>query len=315
MLKLQKNILQIIIEHPEAAQDCIEAISSVLPDKAKAAIKDNVGKSCKFIGSQLAKILPASQESEKLSRKGVEHKQIQEKGYASAKLAHNEDYGNQLEAFMPMAEVVYEMSASLELVWEKGNKESCYISSFTEDDTEYDCQIFLGDNSRAILEVDVYNDDELDDSFSIGRDLYPIHPVLNKKLSDLFFIVEDAVLNNKYAEASQEDTSLDSLPASHKKILIFLEQVANLTEKKSISWQLNGDEIRKYRALLKKTDGTVVVVELISPENGSIECRAAKIIDKKLTKMFCIAETGNCYCMQIYDEIKRLHNLVEKGFA
>ena len=105
------------------------------------------------------------------------------------------------------------------------------------------------------------------------------------------------------------------MPASHKKILIFLEQVANLTEKKSISWQLKGDEIRKYRALLKKTDGTVVVVELISPENGSIECRAVKIIDKKLTKMFCIAETGNCYCMQIYDEIKRLHHLVEKGFA
>ena len=315
MLKLQKNIFQILIEHPEAAQDCIEAISSVLPDKTKSAIKDNVGKSCKFIGSQLAKILPASQESEKLSQRGVEHKQIQEKGYASAKLPHKEDYGNQLEAFMPMAEVVYEMSASLELVWEKGNKESCYVSSFTEDDTEYDCQIFLGDNSRAILEVDVYNDDELDDSFSIGRELYPIHPVLNKKLSDLFFLVEDAVLNNKYAEASQEETSLDSLSAPHRRILIFLEQVANLTEKKSLSWQLKGDEIRKYRALLKKTDGTVVVVELISPGNGSIECRAAKIIDKKLTKIFHIAETEDCYCMQIYDEIKRLHHLVEKGFA
>ena len=64
--------------------------------------------------------------------------------------------------------------------------------------------------------------------------------------------------------------------------------------------------------MLKKTDGTVIVVELISPGNGSIECRAAKIIDKKLTKIFHIAETGDCCCVEIYDEIKRLHNLVEK---
>lgn len=233
-MSIPKNaLLQIFVENPEVACDCIEAISSALSDKTKTAIKDKAGRTCKFIGSQLAKILPASQGSEKLSRREVEHKQIQGKGYASSKLPHKEDYGNQLEAFMPMTEIVYEMSSSLELVWEKGNKESCYVSSFAEDDTEYDCQIFLGDNSRAILEVDVYNDDELEYSFSIGRDLYPIHPVLNKKLSDLFFIVEDAVLNNKYAEASQEDTSLDSLPASHKKILIFLEQVTNLTEKKS----------------------------------------------------------------------------------
>lgn len=318
MSQSKYSLKQAVIENPEAAcelaYNCIEAISLVLPDETKQIIKEKVGRSRRLIGAKLSSIFSLSQESNKSHEENI-YRQIQDKGFSGPENYREENYGNQLEAFMPMAEVVYEMSASLELVWEKGNKESCYVSSFTEDDTEYDCQIFLGDNSRAILEVDVYNDDELDDSFSIGRDLYPIHPVLNKKLSDLFFIVEDAVLNNKYVEASQEDTSLDSLPASHKKILIFLEQVANLTKKKSISWQLKGDEIRKYRALLKKTDGTVVVVELISPENGLIECRAAKIIDKKLTKMFCIAETGNCYCMQIYDEIKRLHHLVEKGFA
>jgi len=318
MANSKYSLKKAVAENPEAAcelaYNCVEAIASVLPDKTKQVIKEKVGRSCEFIGSKFGEFFSQSQESNKLHGEN-NYQQTQDKGFSGPESYREEDYGNQLEAFMPMAEVVYEMSASLELVWEKGNKESCYVSSFTEDDTEYDCQIFLGGNSRAILEVDVYNDDELEDSFSIGRDLYPIHPVLNKKLSDLFFLVEDAVLNNKYAETSQKEASLDSLPASHKKILIFLGQIANLTEKKSLSWQLKGDEIKKYRALLKKADGTVVVVELISPENGSIECRAAKIIDKKLTKMFCIAETGNCYCIQIYDEIKRLHNLVEKGFV
>jgi len=318
MSRSKYNLKQAVVENPETAcelaYNCVEAISSVLSDETKQVIKEKVGRSCEFIGSKFGEFFSQSQESNKLHGEN-KYRQIQDKGFSGPENYREEDYGNQLEAFMPMTEVVYEISASLELVWEKGNKESCYISSFTEDDTEYDCQIFLGGNSRAILEVDVYNDDELEYSFSIGRDLYPIHPVLNKKLSDLFFLVEDAVLNNKYAEASQEETSLDSLSASHKKILIFLEQVANFTEKKSVSWQVKDDEIRKYRAMLKKTDGTVVVVELISPGNGSIECRAAKIIDKKLTKIFHIPEIGDYYCAQIYDEIKRLHHLVEKGFA
>ena len=312
------SLKQAVMENPEAAcelaYNCVEAISSALSDKTKQAIKEKVGRSCEFIGSKFGEFFSQSQESSKLHVEN-KYRQIQVKGFSEPEYYREEDYGNQLEAFMPMTEIVYEMSASLELVWEKGNRESCYVSSFTEDDTEYDCQIFLGDNSQAILEVDVYNDDELGDSFSIGRDVHPIHPVLNKKLSDLFFLVEDVVLNNKYAEASQKETSLDSVSASHKKILIFLEQVANFTENKSVSWQVKDDEIRKYRAMLKKTDGTVVVVELISPGNGSIECRAAKIIDKKLTKIFHILETGDYYCAQIYNAIKRLHHLVEKGFV
>ncbi|WP_156955625.1 hypothetical protein [Solidesulfovibrio alcoholivorans] len=315
MSKSKYSIKQAVIENPEAACElafnCIEALSSVLSDENKQVIKESVGQSCRFIGTKLGNIFSLSQKSNKLHEKKG-YRQEEGKVFSGSENHLKEDYGNQLEAFMPMIEIIYEMSAASELVWEKGKKESCYVSSFTEDDTEYDCQVFLENNSRAVLDIDVYNDDELESSFCIGRNLHPIHPALNKKLSDLFFFAEDAVLRNRCAETNQQETSPDSLSALHANILKFLEQLVNLTEKKSVFWKVKDEGVRKYRALLKKADGSVIVVELITPGVGSIGCRAAKIVDKKLTKLFNVTGETDCACTQIYDIIERLYRFVDK---
>lgn len=271
----------VLVECPELVEGCIDLVCSAIPEDTKVAITQNISNSYAALQSKW-------------------------KSFGG-------NYEEQLKSFLPFVDHVYEMTIQNDLFWKEEDGGGYCGHLIVDEEKRHEYRIFLKNDGRARLDTLLFTNDIQDESFCVGQEGVSIHPLLDKKLSDLFLLVEDIVSREKYSEPDQEEDVVNQTTTEDRRISSFVSQLMVLTEKKSIAWRAKEGSIKRFRVLIKKRNDIQILVELMRGDDGSVEVRAAQVIDKSLKKMFHFAADDCFENSEMEDNVKRLYALVESG--
>lgn len=305
------SLTKVLVECPELVEECFKFISSVVPEDTKVSITSKLANTYTALQPKWKDFFCFSPEEIDSMRSKMKAYQMKA---GSNPLAESSgvDYGDQLEATLPFVDYIYDLTVQNKLFW---NEETCshYHSSLSADEECHEYRLSLKDNGSALLDGIVFKNGSEDDSFSIGQDGFPVHPLLDKKLSDLFLFVEGIVPREGCPEPDQEEDVENQTTIEDRRISSFVLQLIALTEKKSIAWKTKEGSSKRFRVLIKKRNDIQILVELMRGDDGSVEVRAAQVIDRKLRKVFHIAADDYFENSELEDNVKRLYALVECG--
>jgi len=275
------SLTKVLVECPELVEGGIDLVCSAVPEDTKVAIAKNLTKSYTALQSKW-------------------------KGFFG-------DYDEQLKSFLPFVGYVHDMTAGNELFWREESGEFYYGSVEIDEEERHEYKLSINKNGCACLDVVIFINEIQDKSFSIGQEGSSIIPSLEKKLNALFLLVEDVVSREGCPEPGQEGEVEDQTTIEDRRISSFVSQLIALTEKKYIAWKTKEGLSKRYRCLIKKRNDIQILVELICGDDGSVEVRAAQVIDKSLKKMFRIVPDDYFENRELGDNVKRLYALVESG--
>lgn len=275
------SLTKVLVECPELVEGCIDLVCSAIPDDTKVAITQNISSSYAALQSKW-------------------------KSFCG-------NYEEQLKSFLPFVDHVYDMTTENDIFWFEESGEFYYGSVETDEEERHEYKLSINKNGSACLDVIIFINELQDKYFCIGQEESSIHPLLDKKLSDLFLLVKETVSSEKYSEQDQEEDVVNQTTIEDRRIFSFVSQLIVLTEKKSIAWKTKEGSSNRFRVLIKKRNDIQILVELMRGDDGSVEVRAAQVIDKSLKKMFHIAADDCFENSEMEDNVKHLYALVESG--
>ena len=281
MSSSKPSLTGVLLECPELVEGCIDFVSSAIPEDTKAAITKNIAKSYTALQSKW-------------------------KGFFG-------DYEEQLKSFLPFVEGVHDMTTENELFWREESGEFYYGSVEIDGKERHEYKLSANKNGCACLDVVIFINEIQEKYFCIGQEGLSIVPILENKLNDLFLLVEGIVSKEMCSEPSREEGAEDQATIEDKRKACFVSQLIALTEKKSIAWKTKEGSSKRFRVLIKKRDGIQILVELMSGDDGSVEARAAQVIDRNLKKLFHISADDYFENSELEDNVKRLYALIESG--
>lgn len=273
------SLTKVLVECPELVEGCIDLVCSAIPEDTKVAITQNISSSYTALQSKW-------------------------KDFCG-------NYEEQLKSFLPFVGYVHDMTTGNDIFWFEESGEVYYGSVEIDEEERHEYKLSINENGSTCLDVIIFINELQDKYFCIGQEGSSIHPLLDKKLSDLFLLVEDMVSREKYSEPEQEEDVESQATIEDRRISSFVLQLIVLTEKKSIVWKAKEESIKRFRVLIKKRNDIQILVELMRGDDGSVEVRAAQVIDKSLKKMFHIAADEYFENSELEDNVKRLYTLVE----
>jgi hypothetical protein len=275
------SLTKVLVECPELVEGCIDLVCSAIPEDTKVAITKNISSSYAALQSKW-------------------------KSFCG-------NYEEQLKSFLPFVDHVYEMTIQNDLFWEEEDGGGYCGHLIVDEEKRHEYRISLKNDGCARLDTLLFTNEIQDESFCIGQEGSSIHPLLDKKLSDLFLLVEDIVSKERYSEPGQEEDVENQTTVEDKRIYSFVSQLTVLTEKRSIAWKAKEGSSKRFRVLIKKRNDIQILVELMRGDDDSVEVRAAQVIDRNLRKMFHIAADDCFENSEMEDNVKRLYALVESG--
>lgn len=275
------SLTKVLVECPELVEGCVDLVCSAIPEDTKVAITDNLANSYTALQSKW-------------------------KSFCG-------NYEEQLKSFLPFVGYVYDMTTENDIFWFEESGEFYYGSVEIDEEERHEYKLSINKNGSTCLDVIIFINELQDKYFCIGQEGSSIHPLLDKKLSDLFLLVKETVSSEKYSEPDQEEDVENQTTIEDRRISSFVFQLIALTEKKSIAWKAKEGSSKRFRVLIKKRNDIQILVELMRDDNGSVEARAAQVIDKSLKKMFQVAADEHFENSELQDNVKRLYALVESG--
>ena len=275
------SLTKVLVECPELVEGCIDLVCSAIPEETKVSITQNISSSYAALQSKW-------------------------KSFCG-------NYEEQLKSFLPFVDHVYEMTIQNDLFWEGEDGGGYCGHLIVDEEKRHEYRISLKNDGCARLDALLFTNEIQDESFCIGQEGSSIHPLLDKKLSDLFLLVEDIVSKERYSEPGQEEDVENQTTVKDKRIYSFVSQLTVLTEKRSIAWKAKEGSSKRFRVLIKKRNDIQILVELMRGDDDSVEVRAAQVIDRNLRKMFHVAADKYFENSELEDNVKRLYALVESG--
>ncbi|MGD9817394.1 MAG: hypothetical protein AB7V04_01710 [Desulfomonilaceae bacterium] len=273
------SLTKVLVECPELVEGCIDLVCSAIPDDTKVAITDKLANSYTALQSKW-------------------------KSFCG-------NYEEQLKSFLPFVGYVHDMTAGNDIFWFEESGEFYYGSVEIDEEERHEYKLSINKNGSTCLDVIIFINELQDKYFCIGQEGLSLHPLLDKKLSDLFLLVEDMVSKEGCPEPDQEEDIENQTTIEDRRIPSFISQLIVLTEKRSITWKAKEGSNKRFRVLIKKRNDIQILVELMRDDNGSVEVRAAQVIDKSLKKMFHIAPEDCFENSEMEDNVKHLYALVE----
>lgn len=303
MGNFKQGLKQFVVNNPEEALEILHEIIISIPKVIKAGVAIKNEGVCNYVERKIENLFSKKEENYVLPVYTTTERTTPAYSVFSYSMMPQIDYGDQIETLLPVVCFVFDFCKGNNVSWSLGTAENRYISSFYEDDTCYSCLVELSSSGPVILDVLAKEENHCDEYLSIGEYVQPIHPDLNRKLSDLFFMAEDNALkncNNKNCDSALNKNDI--------KIARFLDDLIKITNNKVAKWKPKTTIGNSYAAVINKKSGDKIIIEFIRRENSNIEVRVAQLVDNKFSKLLHVKNQDFDLQVEVKMLLKRLES-------